>query len=86
MVQPLQAHNQGWYFRLDVMNSSRSPNFEWTRLTLTIPRIAEVIYKVVERTNYILDTFSIEYTQQAFTHAYGIFHCMRSMHDDQIRE
>ena len=85
-VQPLQAHNQGWYFRLDVMNSSRSPNFEWTRLTLTIPRIAEVIYKVVERTNYILDTFSIEYTQQAFMHAYGIFHCMRSMHDDQIRE
>ena len=56
------------------MNSSRLPNFEWARLTLTIPRIAEVIYKVVEITNYILDTFSIEYTQQAFTHAYGTFH------------
>ena len=68
------------------MNSSRSPNFEWTRLTLTIQRIAKVIYKVVERNNYILDTFSIEYTQQAFTHAYGIFHCMRSMHNDQMRE
>ena len=59
------------------MNSSRSPNFEWARLTLTIPRIAEVMYKIVERTNYILDKLSIEFTQQAFTHAYGIFHCMR---------
>ena len=53
------------------MNSSRSPNFEWARLTLTVSRIAEVIYKVVKRTNYILDTFSIEYTQQAFTQAYA---------------
>ena len=68
------------------MNSSRSPNIEWARLTFTIPRIAEVIYKVVKRTNYILDTFSIEYAQQAFKHAYGIFHCMRSMYDDQMRE
>ena len=64
------------------MNSSRLPNFEWALLTLTIPHIAEVIYEVVERTNYILDTFSIEYTQQAFMHVYGIFHNMRSMHDD----
>ena len=64
------------------MNSFRLPNFEWTRLTLTIPRIAEVIYKVVDRINYILDTFSTEYSQQAFTHAYGIFHNMRSMHAD----
>ena len=46
--------------------SSRSPKLEWTRLTHTTPHIAKKIKKVTERTNYIFDTLSTEYTQQAF--------------------
>ena len=42
--------------------------------------IDEKIRMVTEITNYILDTLSIEYTQQAlFTHASRIFDCMCSM-------
>ena len=43
------------------------------------PTYSEKIRKVIDRTNYILDTFSTEYTQQAFTHAFRIFHRMCSM-------
>ena len=43
------------------------------------PQIAKKIRKVIEITNSILDTLSIEYTQQAFTRASGIFHYMCSM-------
>ena len=32
--------------------------------------------KVTENTNSILDTFSTEYTQQAFTHVSRFFHRM----------
>ena len=35
--------------------------------------------KVTEWTNYILDTLSTEYTQQAFAHASRIFHRICSM-------
>ena len=54
--------------------SSRSPKLEWTSLTHTASHIAKKIKNVAERVNYILDTLSADYTQQAFTHAFRIFH------------
>ena len=47
--------------------SSRSPKLQWASLTHTTPHIAKKIKKVTESTNYILETLSTEYTQQAFT-------------------
>ena len=49
-------------------------------LTQTTPK---KIGKVTERTKYILDTLSTEYTQQVFMHASGIVHRMCSL---QVRK
>ena len=80
-----------WYFRFDDDNklsyiSSQSPTFEWASSTHKTAQIVKKIRKVIERINYILDTIiyildtlRTEYTQQAFAHASGIFHCMWSM-------
>ena len=52
-----------------INTSSQSPKPKWTRLTHTAAYIAKKIKKLTERTNYILDTLSIKYIQQAFTDA-----------------
>ena len=43
------------------------------------PTFCEETRKVTEWTNYILDTLSTDYNQQAFTHASRIFHRICSM-------
>ena len=45
--------------------SSRSPKVKWASSTRTTLHLAKKIRQVTERANYILDTLSIEYTQQA---------------------
>ena len=63
-----------------VMNiSSRSPTLERASSTHTTPHNAKKIRKVTVIINYIFDTLPTEYSQQAFTHASGIFHCVGSM-------
>ena len=59
--------------------SSRSPKLKWASSAHTAPHFAKKIRKVTERTNYILDALSTEYTQQAFTHSSRIFYRMCSM-------
>ena len=56
--------------------SSQSPRLGWASLTHTTPHVVKKQRKVTKRTNYILDTLSPEYTQQAFTQASRIFHHM----------
>ena len=48
-------------------------------LTHKIPHIAKKRRTIIERTNYILDKFSTENTQQALTHASRICHRLCSM-------
>ena len=64
-----------WFMNI----SSRSLKVQWASLTYTTPHIAKKIRNVIERTNYILDTLSIEYIQQAFTHVSSILHRVCSM-------
>ena len=59
--------------------SSQSSKLEWTSSTKASTHNMKQIRRVIERINYILDTIPTEYTQQAFTHAPGIFHRMCSM-------
>ena len=64
--------------------SSRSPKLKWASSTHTTPHFCEKkIRKVSEKTNYILDTNSTEYTQQAFAHASRISYRMCSMQVDK---
>ena len=63
--------------------SSRSPKLEWASLTHTSPHIANEISRVIERTNYILETPSPEYTQQPLTDVSKTFYHMCSM---QVRK
>ena len=48
--------------------SSRSPKLELASLTHTTPHTAKKIKKATERNDYILNTLSAKYTQQALTH------------------
>ena len=57
-----------------IINIFQSPKLKWASLAHTTPHIVKKIGKVIKRTSYILDTLSIEYTQQAFTHSSRIFH------------
>ena len=52
-------NGNSWYFRFDDDNKK---SYEWASSTHTNLHIATKIRKVTERTNYILDTLSIEYT------------------------
>ena len=65
---------------------SQSSKFEWASLTHTTPHIVKKIRRVIERTNYILDTLSTEYTPQAFMHteSFTIFDQCKgaNLHDD----
>ena len=47
--------------------SSRSPRPEWITWTNTAPYPAKEIYMVIEKTVYMFNTPSTEYTQKAFT-------------------
>ena len=84
-TEKIWKKGNGRYFRLDddtrwVTNiSSRSSKPKWTSLTHTTPYIATKIRKVTERTKYIWYTLTMEYNQQAFTHASRMFHHMCSM-------
>ena len=49
--------------------ASPSHKLEWASLTHDTTHIGRKIKKVPEKTYYILDTLSVEYTQQAFTRA-----------------
>ena len=64
--------------------SSRSPKLEYDSLTYTNPHIAKKIMEVNEKTNYILDPISIEYTKQAFARTYRIFHRICLINDNYI--
>ena len=65
---------RGW-----VIISFPSPKLEWTSSTHTTPHIAQKCGNLTNRTDYILDTLSVKYTQQAFSYVSRIFHRMCSM-------
>ena len=83
MVQLSQAQNKVW----GKGDSSDLITYVWMEWFNTHnPTYCTGNKEGNERTSYILDTLSTEYTQQAFTHASWMFHSMRSTQESKYRQ